>query len=411
MTKFFEILLAIISVILTGYSLYYVVFIGFALKKSQGFVKHAPRTRFAIVTAARNEETVIAHLIDSLHKLNYPTDLYDIYVIPNNCTDHTKEKALEAGANVIELQYPVNCKGEVLRHTFNQLMSVEYNYDAFVVFDADNVAEPNFLAEMNNAYCDGAGIAQGYREAKNPYDTWITGSYNVYFTVLNRFINHAKFNAGLSAYISGTGFMISTDVLRKSGGWRTVTLSEDTEFTLNCMINNERVAWVPTAVTFDEQPLTFQQSYVQRTRWSSGAMQLLSLYFKKLTARLSVSNFLQNFDGIMSLLATQIQALSVVQIVLVFFSAILSPKITLIDAAIPVLISYFSSVAIAFLVLKLDHKWNKHCLTGVLTFWFFIMSWTPINIRSLFKKTTQWYEIKHTRNIKSDKLKVSHQDI
>ena len=411
MNKIVEALLIIISIILSGYSIYYVAFVLFAIKKHPQHQKYEPKHRFAIVIAARNEEMVIASLVNSLNKQNYPKELFDIYVVPNNCIDDTKEKALEAGAKILECQYPVSSKGEVLGHSFNQLMSIEYDYDAFCVFDADNIVDQNFLTEMNNALCDGSRLAQGYRETKNPYDTWITGSYNVYFTVVNRFINHAKYNANMSAYISGTGFMVSVDVLKKSGGWRTSTLSEDTEFTLSCIINGEKIDWVPEAITYDEQPLTLKQSLVQRKRWSSGAMQLLSLYYKKIFERTTSKNFIQNLDCIMSLLAIYIQILSIVQLLLTMFATMLLPTISLMNVLTPLIISYISTVVLAVAVLALDHKLNHHCIKGILTFWLFIMSWTPINIISLFKKTTQWYEIKHTGNMKTDKYKVSHQDI
>ena len=50
----------------------------------------APRTRFACLVAARNEEAVIGALVESLKKQDYPDALYDIFVIPNNCTDDTE---------------------------------------------------------------------------------------------------------------------------------------------------------------------------------------------------------------------------------------------------------------------------------------------------------------------------------
>ena len=36
----------------------------------------------------------------------------------------------------------------------------------------------------------------------------------------------------------------------------------------------EQVAYVPKAVTYDEQPLTWEQSFAQRRRWSSGTLQV-----------------------------------------------------------------------------------------------------------------------------------------
>ena len=72
----------------------------FALRKPKRYAVCAPRTRFACLVAARNEEAVIGALVESLKKQDYPDALYDIFVIPNNCTDDTEAAALCAGAKI-----------------------------------------------------------------------------------------------------------------------------------------------------------------------------------------------------------------------------------------------------------------------------------------------------------------------
>ncbi len=409
MIEILRFILSLLGFILTIYSIYYIIFAFYSIKRRVPYDDHQAKTRFGIVIAARNEETVITDVVMSLKKLDYPKHLYDIYVVPNNCCDNTADKAKAAGAIVLDCQYPVSSKGEVLRHTFNQLMSVQYDYDAFCVFDADNVVDKNFLNEMNSAYISGIRIAQGYRAAKNPYDSWITSCYDIYFSLMNRFINQAKFNAGLSAYINGTGFMISTATLKHSSGWCTTTLSEDTEYCLLCMINDEKIAWVPNAITYDEQPLTLQQSMTQRRRWSSGALQLLSLYHKKLLQRINYNNFAQFVDGFVSLFAPIIQLASIVQLLLTILLVFLNKETNVLLYLFPIIASYITTVILALIILISEHKLNKQAIKGIMTFWLFVMSWTLINIQCLFKKTTLWHEIKHTQSI--NKLKVKQQDI
>ena len=59
-----------------------------------------PQKRFALIVAAHNEEAVIAQIIESLFKLNYPQDLFDVFVIADNCSDNTAAIASNLGANV-----------------------------------------------------------------------------------------------------------------------------------------------------------------------------------------------------------------------------------------------------------------------------------------------------------------------
>ena len=47
--------------------------------------------KYGIVIAARNEETVIGNLIDSIKKQDYPSDLLTVFVVADNCTDKTAE--------------------------------------------------------------------------------------------------------------------------------------------------------------------------------------------------------------------------------------------------------------------------------------------------------------------------------
>ena len=58
--------------------------------------------RFMAIIPAHNEEAVVGNLIESLKKQNYNKDLYDIYVIADNCTDKTAEVAKQAGAIVYQ---------------------------------------------------------------------------------------------------------------------------------------------------------------------------------------------------------------------------------------------------------------------------------------------------------------------
>ncbi|MCI9275993.1 MAG: glycosyltransferase [Clostridia bacterium] len=58
--------------------------------------------KFMAIIPAHNEEAVIANLVESLKKQDYPKELFDIYVIADNCTDKTKVMAENAGAIVYE---------------------------------------------------------------------------------------------------------------------------------------------------------------------------------------------------------------------------------------------------------------------------------------------------------------------
>lgn len=247
---------------------------------------YLPIKRFAIFIPAHNEEIVIGNIVENLKQLNYPKDSYDVYVIADNCSDGTAAFAQKAGANVLErFDDKLKGKGHALQWAFEKILYAEGNeYDAAVIFDADNLVSRNFLKEMNNKLCGGQKVIQGYIDSKNPYDSWITTSYSVAFWSSNRLFQSARAFLGLSCEIGGTGFCMDVQVLKQIG-WQATCLVEDLEFTMKLMLNNIKVGWAQEAVVYDEKPLTLAQSWKQRRRWMQGFADVCSRYFVRLLVK------------------------------------------------------------------------------------------------------------------------------
>ena len=125
----------------------------------------------------------------------------------------------------------------------------------------------------------------------NPHDAWISGCYDLYFENFNLLYNRPRGNLGLSAKLVGTGFAVSQALMDRLGGWNTETMAEDAEFAAQCAMAGVRVWWVPDALTYDEEPVTFRQSLVQRRRWCSGVMSVAGRYLPRLWRRVPSRNF------------------------------------------------------------------------------------------------------------------------
>ena len=92
----------LMSFVFTLYFFYYAVYAVLSLRRGRPRRRCEPQTRFALVIAARNEECVIGQLIESLRQQDYPDELYEIIVAPNNCTDDTRGAARRAGARIFD---------------------------------------------------------------------------------------------------------------------------------------------------------------------------------------------------------------------------------------------------------------------------------------------------------------------
>lgn len=404
-------LLLIASGILTLYSIWFafVALVGFKKQKNQPAT--APTTRFAVVVAARNEEAVIGQLVDSLCAQNYPKYLYDIIVAPNNCTDNTAGVALQHGAAIFSPKGKITGKGEVLRQISAQLMQSK-QYDAMCVLDADNLAHPDFLQSMNNAYNSGIEAAQGFRDSKNPTDTAISTCYSVGYWMTNRFYNAGRAAMGLSALINGSGFMLSVDLLRRLGGWHTSTLTEDYEITAQCVMQGQRVHYVPQAVIYDEQPLTFAESWKQRRRWATGSIQGMQLHFENLlryafkkgsfTALDLAATYITPIIQLVGILLSSATMLLNIYGIIEFQFLPVAEFVSML--ALGLCLAFAAGSLLAAFVF-LHNRQNLHgAEKGVLFFMLFVLSCVPINIISLFKQQKTWEPIAHTKAVSFQEL-------
>ena len=250
---------------------------GFVRRKRKDRRPPARQHRFAAIVAARNEAGVIGELIQSLRAQHYPEELLDIYVVADNCTDDTARVARQAGAAVYERHDQTRKgKGYALDYLFHRLAEEgREDYEGYFVFDADNLVDPAFTAEMNRVFDTGKyGAITCYRNSKNFGSNWISAGYSIWFLREARFLNFPRMLLGSNCHVSGTGFLVSAKVIEENGGWPFHLLTEDIQFSVDCAIRGKRIGYCDTAVIYDEQPVTFRQSWDQRLRWSKGFYQV-----------------------------------------------------------------------------------------------------------------------------------------
>lgn len=402
-------------------SIYYlcISFFGLWRKKDDKEVKN--KMSFALVVAAHNEEIVIGDIVESLKALDYPKELYDIFVIADNCNDATAKKAREKGALVYErFNKDKRGKGYALEWMFNKLFKMNKKYSAIAIFDADNLVHKNFLRAMNRKLNKGYKVVQGYLDSKNPQDTWITGSYSIAFWTNNRMFQLAKSNLGLSTQLGGTGFCIDTDVL-KNLGWGATCLTEDLEFTCKFILNGYKVGWAHDAIVYDEKPLTLSQSWKQRKRWMQGFADVSSRYFFKLIKK-GITSFsfipidcaLYSIQPIIAVLIG-ISALSgLIQYFMMTYNIIsnFNTVIYSID------FNMFTILAIIFslmqyiytpIILVMEKKLNCKVFFYYIMYPIYVFTWFPISIQGILNKNSKdWIHTVHTRSVKIKDLRKAN---
>lgn len=377
------------------------------------FMRKKPRPapvlhRYGVLISARNEEAVIAQLIQSIREQTYPAELVTVFVCADNCTDRTAEAAREAGAIVFERFDSVNVgKGYALGFLLGAI-SREYpdaGFDGFFVFDADNVLERDYIERMNETFCEGYSVVTGYRNSKNYGDNWISAGYSLWFLRESQYLNRSRALLGTSAAVSGTGFLFSSEMMKSSGGWRYFLLTEDIEFTAECVTSGIKIGYCEDAVLYDEQPTGFSQSVRQRLRWARGYIQVFRKYGKKLVSGIFLRHSFSCYDMTMAILPAMF--LSVAGTAVNLISLILNPAdadvwlsvgMSVLRSGINVYLTFLAIGGITLLTeWKRIHAPAHKKLLHLFTFPIFMLTYVPISVAALFIRV-EWKPIVHSKS-------------
>ena len=229
-----------------------------------------PLRRFAVLIPAYNEENIIAMALDSLGKMDYPSHLFDIYVVADHCTDATVQIARGAAAKIIEYGGELPCgKGHAICRATNEIIAVNL-YDALCFFDADSLAHPGFLMAMSAHLNRGETAIQGNEIPKNPCTNWLTKTLFVSQVIFNNFYQYPKHFFGFSATLHGKG-MCFTSALMKEFPWDGACLTEDIELQMRLVRAGVRVYFAPEAIVYDEVPSDLREHFHRSVRWTVGA--------------------------------------------------------------------------------------------------------------------------------------------
>lgn len=397
-SRFWLLLMGLCCAYQLGYTL-------LSLVKTPRWKPGAGTNRYAVLICARNEAAVLPKLLESLRTQDYPGVL-DLYVAADNCTDDTARLARKGGATVFERHDFVHVgKGYALNFLLHRIWAEGKHYDGYLLFDADNLARPDFVRRLDGVFGPECPVVAGYRNTKN-YRGWVAAGQGLCFIREVRFLNCPRTLLGFSGNVTGTGFLVSEEILRTAGGWPWHCLCEDLEFSTVQMIAGRRIAYCPQAEYFDEQPATLSQSVRQRLRWCKGFLQVMASRGAGL-GRAALRGSWSCADLLISRIAPVL--FNLLALGFAAAGAALAGGPVLVLAALGRILAcgYLSMLVMAALTTCTEWKriqapavWK---LAGIFTFPLYMATYLPIALAACVRRV-EWTPVAHTRAVSLNQL-------
>jgi cellulose synthase/poly-beta-1,6-N-acetylglucosamine synthase-like glycosyltransferase len=260
----------IISFIYLFLATVYLIYLAMAylLVKDPQVYKSVKLNKFAVLVPAHNEELLIASLCKSLLEINYPKNMYQIFIVADNCNDKTSDICRSFDVHVLERNdTSLIGKGYAISWALKQIQLIEY--DAVFIVDADNVVDPFILEELNILINNGEKAIQCYNSVRNREDSWFTQLLFVSRTISNLLYHQAKYKLGLSSYLMGNGLCFTSQLLQLRG-WEAFSAGEDWEYYAGLVNDHIKIGFAVKAKVFHQESRSLNQATSQRLRWSSG---------------------------------------------------------------------------------------------------------------------------------------------
>lgn len=372
--------------------------------KDKPFPEPTRNLQIAVIICARNEEAVVGKLIDSLKAQDYPADSFEVFLIAHNCTDNTAEVGTKHGAVVWELtQTDHPCKGTALTYAIDRIKKdFPDRFDAYCIFDADNIVDSVYLTEVNAGLQSGeADAVLGFRDSVNPFDNWVANMCAAHWLVVSRAYNMPRRRLGLSCFVEGTGFAFLKECVEPEG-WTAHSITEDFEFSAKTILKGKRITHTLRAKFYDEQPTEFKAWLAQLYRWMFGAK--MNVHFAGKALANLFPHPVQKMDLFWNATTPLATGLAALATTAVFIYALISqtPLIPGTDWTFNLVLgigamlgSYLAMLVMAFLSVVYCGKSVWKYGRGMLAYPFFLLMASILIIVSLFYKEYKYIPLLH----------------
>lgn len=391
-----SLIIIILSILMLIYS--YLVTI-----KNNNYPKKVKTTKKnAILVPARDESKVIESLLISIENQTQKINPEDIYVIVESSKDRTVKIVKKHKMNIIyRKDLTKQRKGYALDDVIKEIIINKKHYDAYFIFDADNILEENYIEEMQKSIDKGYDIGISYRNTKNS-SSLVAASSALTFSMINTLGNTLKNKYTNNLTISGTGYYIKGHLVEEWGGFPFHTLTEDYELTLYSTLNNITTTYNEKAIFYDEQPDDFKVSIIQRTRWVKGYFEARKKYIKKIRKSLTKKD--KNYGSkVNAIIGVKPYIYLLIGVILLIFSSLTFDIKTLIKILVIVFLTiYLELVLVSYVIVKKEDNKLKIKVSKTKLILYnpiFLLSYIICLIKAITTKDLKWEVVEHDKEL------------
>lgn len=229
-----------------------------------------------IMVPSHNEGVVIKKTAESLLRLDYPEDRYEIIIINDNSSDNSAEilKAVKdkyKGRNFTVINTDSITGGKGKSNALNMAFNISKG-EYLAIYDADNTPEPKALKYLVQTIeeDDKLGAVIGKFRCRNKHVNLLTAFINIETLSFQWMAQAGRWQLFNLCTIPGTNFIIRKRLIEEMGGWDTKAITEDTEISFRLYRMGYKIKFMPLAVTWEQEPQTLKVWFRQRSRWAKG---------------------------------------------------------------------------------------------------------------------------------------------
>ena len=390
-----------------------------------------------VIVPSYNEEKVVCDTVQSLVDSNYPE--LEILVVDDGSTDKSYEllcKTFKNTLNVTIITKENGGKASALNYGIKKA-----KHDFIVCMDADTLFDKDAIMLMMKPLADPeVGGVAGNVQIGNDYFVlkaedkslkffkdfnWLTTFQRIEYISGQNFDKEAYSSANSVMVVPGAIGAWRKEAILKVGGYKTDTLAEDTNLTLDIIRAGYKIKYEKDALCFTEAPETLNQLWKQRFRWQFGTMQVLFKNFSVVfNPKYGMIGFYALPQTIFNLLNLFISPISNISLIVLGIKSILGywyPSLRLSETDIETLkiiflISFFFfavDVFITIFAIWRDRSKNKYALIWFLPFvnsifksFIFVVT-TAALIKVLKGEVVGWGHLIRTGKVKAQKTNLS----